>query len=261
MSGVVVARVSVAPVVRAPSPRAEQVTQLVLGETARILERDGVWRRIQAEADGYEGWVNTGYVLELDPGASARWSAKAEGWSDGAVLRANGSIVRLPVRSRVTLSGRTIGLPDGRRGSLIAGSVRRLADVVRSARLEPPHHWARKVFAGTPYQWGGVTPWGVDCSGLVQTSFRARGIDLPRDASQQIACGTPIPLDRREPGDLLFFVEQPDGAVAHVALAGEQDSLVHATLSCGGFVEEPWGPGTRAGFLQERLVAVRRTGS
>ena len=43
----------------------------------------------------------------------------------------------------------------------------------------------RRSFAGTPYQWGGVTPWGADCSGLVQTVFWLHGVTLPRDAWQQ----------------------------------------------------------------------------
>jgi hypothetical protein len=43
-----------------------------------------------------------------------------------------------------------------------------------------------------------------------------------------------------------------------VAFAGEADTLVHSTLSCGGVVVEPWLPGSRAASLRERLVAVRR---
>jgi len=43
-----------------------------------------------------------------------------------------------------------------------------------------------------------------------------------------------------------------------VAFAGEADTLVHSTLSCGGMLVEPWLPGTRAASLRERLVAVRR---
>jgi hypothetical protein len=253
-----VARAGVAPLHREPSPRAEQVSQLVLGESARILERKGDWRRVRADDDGYEGWTHAGYVIELGDEASAQWHRSAEAWSEGAVVQEGESIVRLPLRARVGDSEGWIALPDGRRGPVIAGSVRALDEVQRLARLEPPHRWARRFFAGTPYQWGGVTPWGVDCSGLVQTTLRARGTALPRDASQQVGCGAPIDPERRAPGDLLFFVDRAGGPVTHVAFAGENDTLVHSTLSCGGFVEEPWHPGTRAAFLRDRLVAVRR---
>lgn len=256
-----VARAGVAPLHREPSPRVEQVSQLVLGETARVIESKGDWHRVAADDDDYSGWVHAGYTILLEDEASARWRRSAEAWSEGAVIQAGESIVRIPLRARVADSQGWIALPDGRRGPLIAGSVRALDEVQRLAHLEPVHHWARRCFGGTPYQWGGVTPWGVDCSGLVQTSFRARGTALPRDASQQVSCGDPVEPEHREPGDLLFFVDRAGGPVTHVAIAGENDTLVHSTLSCGGFVEEPWHQGTRAAFLRDRLVAVRRMGS
>jgi cell wall-associated NlpC family hydrolase len=115
------------------------------------------------------------------------------------------------------------------------------------------------AFAGTPYQWGGVTTWGVDCSGLVQTTFLARGVALPRDAQQQAAAGEAVAPGDHQPGDLLFFGDRGD-RITHVALAGPGDSLVHSTVACGGFVVEPWGPGSRAMTLRPQLVAVRRVG-
>ena len=49
-----------------------------------------------------------------------------------------------------------------------------------------------------------------------------------------------------------------ESRITHVAFAGEADTLVHSTIACGGVVQEPWLPGTRAGSLRERVVAVRR---
>jgi cell wall-associated NlpC family hydrolase len=120
-----------------------------------------------------------------------------------------------------------------------------------------PELWALRAFAGTPYQWGGVTPWGVDCSGLVQTTFLARGVPLHRDAAQQAEQGEDVPLGEHRPGDLLFFADRGD-RITHVAFAGPSDTLIHSTLACGGVVLEPWGPGSRAMMLRTQLVAVRR---
>jgi cell wall-associated NlpC family hydrolase len=257
VSGALIARAGVAPVFREPSLRTEQVTQLVLGETARVLDREGDWRRIRTDDDGYEGWVNAGYTLEVEPLAATEWRRLARGWSEGAVVRVGSGLARLPVRARVGLKGATVRLPDGREGKIIAGSVVAKEDATRSAQAESSWLWAIRVFAGTPYQWGGVTPWGVDCSGLVQTTFRARGVELPRDAALQMDLGDVVRPVNRLPGDLLFFTERGD-RVTHVAIAGEDDTLVHSTLSCGGFVAERWAPGTRAAFLRDRLVGVRR---
>jgi cell wall-associated NlpC family hydrolase len=111
---------------------------------------------------------------------------------------------------------------------------------------------------GSPYQWGGVTPWGVDCSGLVQTTFAARGMILPRDSAQQVFHGVTVPLESVQPGDLLFFSGEASSGITHVAFAGDADTLIHSTLACGGTLAEPWLPGTRAATLRQRLVAVRR---
>jgi cell wall-associated NlpC family hydrolase len=97
----------------------------------------------------------------------------------------------------------------------------------------------------------------VDCSGLVQTTFLARGLALPRDAAQQALKGEPVSLGEHRPGDLLFFSDGGD-QVTHVAMAGPRDTLVHSTVACGGVVLEPWGPGTRAAALRQQLVTIRR---
>ncbi len=255
-----IARAPAVPVCRDPNLRSEQVTQLVLGETARVLEAHGNWRRVRLDLDRYEGWVHLGYTLETDHEIARAWRESAGGWSEGAVVRAeDGVIVRLPVRARVGLASPRVDLPDGRQGTVIAGQVTPYQRVIARARAVSPDLWARRAFAGTPYHWGGVTPWGVDCSGLVQTTFLARGVTLPRDAAQQAATGAAVAPGTERPGDLLFFAETAE-RITHVALAGPSDTLVHSTVACGGFVLEPWGPGTRAMVLRTQLVAVRRVG-
>ncbi|HWA57361.1 MAG TPA: C40 family peptidase [Gemmatimonadales bacterium] len=253
-----VARAGVVPVLREPNLRSEQVTQLVLGETARVLDAQGDWRRVRCDVDRYEGWVHRGYALETDHEIARGWKESATGWSEGAVVRTDdGVIVRLPVRARVGLAAPRIDLPDGSQGTVIAGSVLPYDRVVARARAVTPDLWALRTFAGTPYQWGGVTPWGVDCSGLVQTTYLARGITLPRDAAQQVAEGVAVaPGDERE-GDLLFFAERGD-RITHVALAGPAGTLVHSTVALGSLVMEPWGPGSRAMMLRPQLVGIRR---
>jgi gamma-D-glutamyl-L-lysine dipeptidyl-peptidase len=254
----VIGRAAVAPVLAAPAPRAEQVTQLVLGETASIVERTGEWRRVCIHADGYHGWIHSGYLLEVDDEAAADWRSRASGWSNGASVRVGEANIALPLRARVMLEADGVILPDGRRGPVSAGSIQQLSEVRAEAGAEAPESWALEHFFGSPYVWGGVTPWGVDCSGLVQSTFAARGISLPRDSAQQAGCGENISLEAIRPGDLLFFRGESSKGITHVAFAGQADTLVHSTLSCGGMLTESWLPGTRAARLRERLVAVRR---
>jgi hypothetical protein len=254
-----IGRAGVAPVHREPSLRSEQVTQLVLGETARLLERQGEWCRARLDDDGYEGWIHAGYLVERDAAGGTLWRNRAGGWSEGAVIELGEGQgrVRLPLRARAELRGAVVGLPDGRAGRLVVGRIAERAATIAATGESPAWRWAITMFAGTPYQWGGVTPWGVDCSGLVQTTFAARGLQLPRDASQQAGLGTAVPPDAVRPDDLLFFTEGSD-RITHVAIAGEAGTLVHSTVACGGFVVESWQPGSRAAPLRERLAGVRR---
>jgi gamma-D-glutamyl-L-lysine dipeptidyl-peptidase len=253
-----IGRAAVAPILAAPTVRAEQVSQLVLGETASIVERTGEWRRVCTHADGYHGWIHTGYLLEVDDRAAEDWRSRASAWSDGALVRVGEGNAALPLRARVMLDGSTVVLPDRRLGPVSAGSIRQLTEVRAEACTKAPEQWAQEHFLGSPYMWGGVTPWGVDCSGLVQTTFAARGVNLPRDAAQQAGCGESVSPEAMRPGDLLFFKGESGNGISHVAFTGPADTLVHSALSCGGMLIESWLPGTRAASLRERLVAVRR---
>jgi cell wall-associated NlpC family hydrolase len=92
----------------------------------------------------------------------------------------------------------------------------------------------------------------------VQTTFAARGTPLPRDAALQARCGAAVDPDAPQPGDLLFFRGEDGDRITHVAFAAEGDGLIHSTVACGGVLQEPWRPGSRAAVLRERLVAARR---
>jgi cell wall-associated NlpC family hydrolase len=60
-------------------------------------------------------------------------------------------------------------------------------------------------FLGVPYVWGGTSPSGFDCSGLVQYVYAHFGIDLPRTSQEQQTVGTAVSRDELQPGDLVFF--------------------------------------------------------
>ncbi len=84
-------------------------------------------------------------------------------------------------------------------------------------------------YLGTPYVWGGLTTDGIDCSGLVHASFRACGVTVPRDASDQATACEPVELGSEQPGDLWFFAKAGPGTrITHVGFVTAPDTLLHA---------------------------------
>ena len=100
-------------------------------------------------------------------------------------------------------------------------------------KLGPPHPEALAVakhYLGVPYVWGGTSPAGFDCSGLVQYSYAKIGISLPRTSREQFKIGAYIPPDRLDllkPGDLVFFGYNGDASqIHHVGMyAGHGDFI------------------------------------
>ena len=96
----------------------------------------------------------------------------------------------------------------------LAGGV---DDVVRVARR----------FEGLPYLWGGVSGFGVDCSGLTWIDYRLHGVTIPRDASAQATAGTPVSSSDLRPGDIVFFASK--GVVHHNGLYAGDQVMIHAS--------------------------------
>ncbi len=82
-------------------------------------------------------------------------------------------------------------------------------------------------YLGVPYVWGGASPSGFDCSGLVMYVYAQLGISLPHGATAQYAAGTPIGYDELQPGDLVFF-GSGGGYMSHVGIYIGGGSMIHA---------------------------------
>lgn len=130
-----------------------------------------------------------------------------------------------------------------------------------------------KQYLGVPYVWGGESPSGLDCSGLVQRTFADLGIDLPRVAADQQKVGTPVAsLADAQPGDLLFFgqpayhvaiylgnnqlIEAPEpGKTVHITDVYQTPTSIRRVVSAGGTGDGLSGSQLTAAGLNSSVAA------
>ena len=117
--------------------------------------------------------------------------------------------------------------PVGRRGggAATAGTVTTSAGTAQSSGLLTSAQTTAMLRAalsrvGMPYVWGAEGPRAFDCSGLVQWSFAQAGLVMPRVAADQARTGAAVPVNRLQPGDLLFYHTDPTAPtyISHVAI-------------------------------------------
>ena len=123
---------------------------------------------------------------------------------------------------------------------------------LHSQDAHPGVHIAKSM-VGAPYRYGGTSPTGFDCSGLVYYSYRRAGIYVPRTAHAQLRAADRVSLRNLAAGDLLFFKlgRQP---VSHVAIYSGNGRFIHAPssgkrVSYGSMSDAYW---------KNRLVAAGR---
>lgn len=243
----VVVKTPIAPLFAEPKVASAQISQLLAGRTCDVLESRDDWFLVRGP-DEYEGWINRGFLYHTGlPTLGDRISL--------GCVTSNGSGTQrpMPLGAFLTPAERVV------RGDAVGSSERGGAF---PADAESITRSALRFFEGTSYIWGGVTPWGADCSGLVQSTFWLHGIQLRRDAWQQAEQGSPGDPDilASRAADLLFFSDRVDHHLTHVAIALGGRALVHLALGRGGYAVENLDDTADAYVrkLRDRFVCSRR---
>lgn len=241
-----------APLHTEPSVASDQRSQLLAGRVADVIDVSGDWLLVRGP-DAYDGWIHRGYVATA-PDEGTRRSIAVERISLGCITTSpSGARRSMPLGAFLSAEERVksgeVLLPSQRQELFPAEA----GAVTRSAQL---------FFEGTSYLWGGVTPWGADCSGLVQSTYWLHGVQLRRDAhlqAEQGAAGDTDPLNART-GDLLFFSDRADRFITHVGLALGMRAMVHVAIGRGGYSVERLDDDRDAYVrtLLERFVTARR---
>ncbi|MFL6043467.1 MAG: NlpC/P60 family protein [Gaiellales bacterium] len=205
-----------APLRSRPSNDAEQHTQALFGDPVDVLEQENGWARVVL-ADGYEGYLEGEVLGEPLPKERAH-------------------VVVVP-QAADRYMGTWLPAPGLRTEPLAAARRKASGDAIAEAAL---------MFLGAPYEWGGVTVEGLDCSGLIQAVHRRFGLLLPRNADQQETAGEEVAYEDAQPGDLLCYGD-------HIAVYLGDGRIVHAAKTHAKVVEE-----AHPDELRARLRTVRR---
>jgi gamma-D-glutamyl-L-lysine dipeptidyl-peptidase len=232
-----------------PNSRAEQTSQVIFGETVRLLRDEGDYTEVQSP-DSYQGWVLTRHLSILETGERYPEPSRAamvaplflpvfrdpSAQSERLMLLTLGTAVEL-AQGDPDATYYPIRLPQGRPGYVEGGALI-VPQYPRLDNLGPNLVIVARGLIGVPYLWGGRTPFGLDCSGFVQRVYWLCGHVIPRDAYLQARDERFLPVERGDlkPGDLLFFAGDNDPSkrvITHVGMAMGDGRFVHASGALG----------------------------
>lgn len=243
--------VSVTDMKSAPDYQAETVSQAIMGTPVLVTDRQGYWYAVETP-EGYKGWTTELNVVIVSPERFARWKSSprvivtdyfitvSEGKDSGSRVISDCVMGNILEYAGTSGDMAEVVLPDGRRGYIPRESavvLEEWLDAAESPDGEDIVSTAEK-FLGFPYLWGGLSPKGLDCSGLVKLSYFMNGLILKRDAREQIETGTTLDysdvLSGLAAGDLVFFGRKADGArprsVTHVGIYMSDGMMIHSSL-------------------------------
>ena len=275
-----------------PRSSSELVTQAILGMTVSGEREENGYVFVHTP-DRYQGWIGAHYLVAAWDDADYLKTNIACLFADLYTEPDSHSelLTKLTVSTKVAIAHRSeveewvpLLLPDKKIGyvhraclnithgdsnqssELLDASARRALDVsaLKKQVLAAVGRQATLVamrFIGTPYLWGGCTPFGIDCSGFVQLAYKLSGLQLLRDADIQFADRRFIPVEESkalseavfEPGDLLVFSSREDRYITHIGLALGDGRFIHSAGKYGVAIT----PCSDPDYIRTYLAAAR----
>jgi cell wall-associated NlpC family hydrolase len=181
--------------------------------------------------DDYVAWLREWHVTFVEAAAPSDFTVRCNASIDVPVAAlldapAGEAFAEAPFGTRVIASPPESGWAQveipGRRAGWVPAAQLRSGVPPWPCRADAILATLRR-FGGVPYVWGGKSPKGFDCSGLVQFAYGLHGVDLPRDSDEQFEAGHAVA--QIEPGDLLFFGRE---SIGHVGVALSAHEFIHA---------------------------------
>lgn len=212
-----ICNLNIVPLRLEPADTSEMVSQVLYGDTFKVLEQRKKWSRIRIAFDKYEGWIDNKQYLEI--------SEEQYSTATGLPLQLTGDLIDFVSNDNDQLIPVSLGSNTANIELFNHKYEGRLAPVAKEKENIVP---TACLYLNTPYLWGGKTPFGIDCSGFTQMVYKLNGFELKRDASQQATQGDALSfIEEAEAGDLAFF-DNNEGNIIHVGIIMENNYIIHA---------------------------------
>lgn len=217
-----ICNLAIVPLRAEASDRSEMTSQVLFGEHFRILEQTEKWSRIEIAFDGYNGWIDNKQFKAI---TEAQYNSL-----NTCPIVLNADLIEYITTPNNLLQPIPLGASLSFLDFPEINSENYVFEGLRSSGITSKENLVKTAFMylNTPYLWGGKTPFGIDCSGMMQMVYKLNGYKLLRDASQQATQGEALSfIEESEPGDLAFF-DNEEGRIIHVGMIMENNYIIHA---------------------------------
>jgi gamma-D-glutamyl-L-lysine dipeptidyl-peptidase len=225
-----IANLSIVPVRKEKSECSEMVTQVLFGEHFEISEEEENWFQICLANDKYQGWIDKKLCEIISESTYFQIENKPQVVTTEMVNNIFISTGQIPLR---IIIGSTLPFFDKKSNLFnIEDEKYRFDGIIKKFYKKDNRENIVNLamnFLNTPYMWGGKTPFGIDCSGLVQVIYKVIGVAIPRDADLQADQGNLVnSVDIAQNGDVAFF-ENEEGKIIHVGIIIENNKIIHCS--------------------------------
>ena len=200
-----------------PKDTSELVSQVIYGESFKIIEQRANWSLIKLSFDNYKGWIDNKQLVEINQTVYDLTISEDNIYSSDLIefIQINNKgLLTIPFGSTLN----SIKLFDHFFDGNTTKTIQPKENLVKTSLL----------FINSPYLWGGRTPFGIDCSGFTQMIYKINGYKINRDAKDQVNIGASLSfIEESEPGDLAFF-DNKEGDIVHVGIIMKDNHIIHA---------------------------------
>lgn len=218
-----IAKLGIIPCRSEGNDRSEIVTQLLFGETYKVIEEQEKWVHIETSLDNYKCWICVKQFSEITEDDFNTFSINQ---FPMVIEKSSDMIDELNKEQIPVTLGASLPFFHNKRAKIRANTYKYEGEI-NHVSFENIEKYA-KLYLNSPYLWGGRTPFGVDCSGFTQMVYKLCGKILPRDAYQQAEIGEEVKLIDSRLGDLAFF-HNANNKITHVGLMLDNKTIIHAS--------------------------------